>query len=212
MPPARPILKVGLTGGIASGKSTVARMLTCLGAYVVDADALAHEATAPDGSAYDRVVERFGRGILDDDDRIDREKLGRLVFRDTPARRALNEIVHPIVRAEADRRINEHTVGCRVPIGIVDAALLVETGAYRDLARLIVTCCSRETQIARLIERDGISAGEAEDRISAQLPLEQKLAVADYIIDTGTTLAETRHQTATVYANLTDDYRSEFEQ
>jgi len=208
----RPILKVGLTGGIASGKSTVAGMLAERGAYVVDADALAHAATAPGGAAYDRVVERFGRQVLDDDDRIDRDKLGRLVFGDVLARQALNQIVHPVVRAEADRRINAHAVNCPVPIGIVDAALLVETGAYRDFARLIVTRCSRRTQIERLMARDGMTAEEAEDRIAAQSPLAHKLAVADYIIDTETTLEETRHQTATVYSELVDDYRAEFGQ
>ena len=210
MPAPRPILKVGLTGGIASGKSTVAGMLADLGAFVIDADELAHLATSPSGRAYAPVIERFGREVVDSSGRIDRNRLGRLVFADPEARQALNSIVHPVVRAEADRRTAAYAEKCRTPLAVFDAALLVETGAYRDFHRLIVTRCSRETQICRLTERDTLTRDEATARIDSQAQLEEKLAVAHYVIDTDTSLEQTRDQTSRVYSSLLSDYESEF--
>ena len=204
------MLEVGLTGGIASGKSTVAGMLADLGAFVVDADELAHLATSPSGAAYEQIVERFGREILDDSGAIDRARLGRLVFADPEARQALNSIVHPAVRSEAKRRIASYAVKGRAPMAIFDAALLVETGAYRDFHRLIVTRCSRETQIRRLTTRKAMTRDEAVARIDAQLPLDQKLVVAHYVIDTDTTLEQTRSQASRVYSSLLSDYEEEF--
>jgi dephospho-CoA kinase len=202
----RPILRVGLTGGIASGKSTVAGMFADLGAFVVDADELAHLAIAPGGAAHDAVVARFGREVLDADGRIDRPRLGRLVFSDPAARNALNAIVHPAVRAEAERRIAVHAEKSRSPISIFDAALLVETGAYRDFHRLIVTRCGPETQLRRLTERDRMPREEAVARIDAQAPLERKLAVAHYVVDTEAPIEKTRDQTSRVFSSLLADY------
>jgi dephospho-CoA kinase len=196
------MLKVGLTGGIASGKTTVAAMLADLGAFVVDADELTRLVTSPGGAAYDRLVERFGRAVLDADGRIDRPRLGRVVFADAEARRDLERIVHPEVRAEADRRIAACAERHGASIAVLDAALLVETGAHHDFDRLIVTRCSRETQLRRLTERDRMSTEEARARIDAQAPLEEKLAVADYVIDTDGPLDDTRARTESVYADL----------
>jgi dephospho-CoA kinase len=201
------VLRVGLTGGIAAGKSTVAAELARLGACVVDADRVAREVTAPGGATHEAVVRRFGRSILAPDGCIDRAALGRAVFGDSAARADLERIVHPEVRAEAERRFRRaaREAGCRV--AVLDAALLVETGAWRDLDRLIVVRCSRSEQRARLIARDGLSATEAEARIDAQAPLERKLALADYVIDTSGSLAETRRQTAAVWQRLLEESR-----
>ena len=205
-----PILRVGLTGGVASGKSTVATMLSEFGAFVVDADRLVHEITSPGRADFDRVVSRFGPGILDEDGKIDRDRLGQIVFADAEARKALEQILHPGVRAEAAKRFEDAARHCGIRIGVFDAALLVETGAYRDFHRLIVVRCSRETQITRLRERNDLSPGQAETRLAAQAPLERKLAVADYVIDTEGPLDETRDQTAEVYSQLQRDFGQEF--
>jgi dephospho-CoA kinase len=207
---SRPLLRAGLTGGIASGKTTVSRILAELGALVLDADEFARASMEPGGSAYARVVERFGTTILDEGGRIVRPRLARFVFSDEEARKALNAIVHPEVMAEADRRIVEYAPHGGSPIAIFDAALLVESGLYREFHRLIVVRCSRDTQIRRLLARDGFTTAEAEARIDAQASLEEKLAVAHYVIDTEGTLRETRKQTEGVYAALLSDFEREF--
>jgi dephospho-CoA kinase len=202
------VLRVGLTGGIASGKSTVAGFLAELGARVIDADRIAQEAIEVGGPAHSAVVSRFGRGTLDEQGQVDRAALARLVFRDDRAREDLNAIVHPVVRAEAGRRMSEDP-GTGPPIVVLDAALLVETGFHHDLHRLVVTHCSRDSQLSRLLSR-GLSREEAEARIASQASLEAKLAVADYVIDTETSLAETRQQTRDVFESLLRDYEREF--
>jgi dephospho-CoA kinase len=204
----RPVLRVGLTGGIASGKTTVARMLSDLGAFVADADRIAHELLAPGGRAVDAVVGHFGREILDARDGIDRSALARRVFADPAARAALNGIIHPEVRRELDLRIESFRRDkAGGPVAVVDAALLVETGRHRTFDRLVVVRCGRDTQLERILERDGVNRDEAEARIEAQAPLEKKLAVADYIIDTETSLGETRRRAEDVYAALLEDFR-----
>lgn len=207
-----PILKVGLTGGVASGKSTVAAMLSSYGAFVVDADRLAHEIISPGRAEFDRVVSRFGSGILDDDGEIDRARLGQIVFDDAEGRQALEKILHPGVRAEAARRFEDAARELKIRIGVFDAALLVETGAYRDFHRLIVVSCSPATQIGRLYARSGLSREQAESRLAAQAPLERKLAVADYVIDTEGSLEETREQTARIFEQLERDFDRKFPQ
>jgi dephospho-CoA kinase len=204
------ILKAGLTGGIACGKSTVAGFLGELGASLIDADAIVHDLLAPGGATFDDVVSRFGEEILDQEGRIDRAVLGRIVFSEGAARQALNALVHPRVREAADRQMRAFAErGER--IAVYDAALLVETGAHHELDRLIVAHCSAETQLARLRERDGLAENEALARIAAQAPLEEKLALADYLIGTDGSLEETRHRTAEVYRGLVEDYRITFD-
>lgn len=210
MPLTRPILRVGLTGGIASGKTTVGHILAEHGAYVLDADELAREVMAPGMPAHAEIVERFGKEILGDDGRIARARLAARVFHDAHARKALDAIVHPRVGAEADRRIDEYAPRGRAPIAIFDAALLVESGLYRDFQRLIVCRCGRETQVHRLLARNGLETGEASARIDAQAPLQDKLALADYVIDTDGTLRETRRQTGEVYTSLVADFERTF--
>lgn len=199
------MLRVGLTGGIASGKSNVAGIFSELGAFVVDADHLAHRLIHSGQPAYDEVVKRFGRQIVDDRGEIDRKRLGRLVFGDSQARAALNGILHPRVRAEAERQIAEAAAAGSARIALFDAALLVETGAFREFERLVVVCCARETQIERMIHRDGLSRDEALARIEAQAPLERKVALADYVIDTDGPRENTRRQTEAVFRRLLED-------
>jgi dephospho-CoA kinase len=201
------MLRAGLTGGIASGKTTVAAFLVEMGAFVVDADEVTRMVMSPGGSAFERVVRRFGNGILTAEGQVDRAKLAQRVFGDRVEREALNAIVHPEVRAEAARRFALCAESGDAQIGVLDAALLVETGYYRELDRLIVLRCSVETQQRRLEHRERISTAAARERITAQAPLEQKLAVADYVIDTDVSLDETRRQAEEVYAALIRDHR-----
>lgn len=207
---SRPILRVGLTGGIASGKTTVARILAEHGAFVIEADDLAHDLLEPGTPVYSSVLERFGSEILDASGRIVRSRLAARVFGNADARKTLNEVVHPEVRAEANRRIEAYAPRGRSPIAVLDAALLVETGAYRDYHKLVVCRCSHEAQVRRLIVRDQLTTDEVHARIAAQAPLEDKLRVADYVIDTEGTLRETRRQTDRVYSSLLTDFELEF--
>jgi len=163
---------------------------------------------APGGQAVGEVVKRFGPGIVDSAGGVDRRALGARVFADEALRRALNDIVHPGVRREIDRRIEDYSRGRDAgPIVVVEAALLVETGRWREFDRLVVVRCARETQIARLAERSGLTRSEAEARIDAQAPLADKLAVADYVIDGGKDLDSTRIRTEAVYRALLQDFK-----
>ena len=195
------LLRVGLTGGIASGKSTVAKLLGDLGAVVLDADRVAHDVMAPGKAAFDRVAARFGPAILAPDGTIDRRALGAIVFRDAAARLDLEAIVHPAVIEEIERRIGALEAGGLARVAVIDAALLVESGYHRRVDRVIVLRCARGAQIERLLAR-GLSRDAAEARLAAQLPLEEKLAVAHYVIDTDIPLAETRTQVEATWAAL----------
>lgn len=177
------MLWIGLTGGIASGKSTVSRVMARAGAAVIDADRLVHAAISKSGPAYRQVIEVFGVDILDTRGEIDRKRLGAEVFRSAERRRQLEQIVHPHVfeMAEAERCALAAGQTCR--IALFDAALLVETGRHREMDRLIVVYIDRATQIDRLMRRDGLSQDDAERRIDAQIPLLEKVAHADDVID-----------------------------
>ncbi len=209
-PDTRPVLQVGLTGGIASGKTTVTELLAEHGAFTIDADRVAHELLDSDAAVYDAVVERFGREVLDERGRIDRGRLGGRIFRDADARAALNAIVHPRIREESARRIAAYQPSGHSPIVIFDAALLVETGAWRSYHRVIVVRCSEQTQLQRLVARDGLHVDEAQARIDAQAPLEEKLAVADYVVDTDGTLRETERQAERVWLGLLEEFARRF--
>lgn len=206
----RPVLRAGLTGGIASGKTTVAVFLEEMGAFRIDADRIAHALMEPGGAAYDPVVERFGSGILDPAGRIRRSALAAIVFADPGALEALNAITHPKVNEAIDRRIRLYAEVGHSPLVVVDAALLVESGVYRSLHKLVVVRCSREAQVRRLLARGGTGPEEALARIESQAPVEAKLAVADYVIDTETTLRETRREAERVYASLLADFERTF--
>ena len=197
------MLRVGLTGGLASGKSTVASLFRDLGAFHIDADAIAHDLLSAGGRARDEVAARFGKAIVAADGSIDRKRLAAIVFSDPRALADLNAIVHPKVREEIARRIARHEEGLDPsPIAILDAALLVEAGAHRDLDALVVVTCRPETQIARAVRRGGMTEEEARARIAAQAPAGAKLEAADYVIDNEGTLEETARRTRDVWTAL----------
>lgn len=208
--PLPPILRVGLTGGIATGKSTIAAMLRDVGAFVVEADEIVHELLVPGGAVFEEVVAKFGRSILDEAGRVDRRRLAAIVFRDAEARRALEAMVHPRVAAEIERRIAEHRASSApAPLAVVVAALLVETGFHRAFHRLVVATCGRGRQIERLRER-GLEPEQAESRLEAQAPDSQKLAHADYVVDTSGSIEDTRRQVLDLHRALLRDYEEEF--
>ena len=199
------LLEVGLTGGIASGKSTVDAILERLGAHIIDADLLVHDLLQPGMHEHERVVQRFGTGVVDRKGRVDRKALARIVFADDAARADLNAILHPAVRRE-ETRIKDALASRGGGVVITDAALLVETGRHRDYQRLIVVACDPGLQLTRLLARDGgLSADEARSRLAAQAPLEAKVSQADYVIDTSGSMAETEARAHAVYQRLVED-------
>ena len=196
------MLRVGLTGGLASGKSFVGHALADLGCHLIESDDLGHQVLLPGGEAYDAVVNEFGDQVLDEDRYIDRHKLGALVW-DNPERLArLNSIVHPPVIARQQQMIAQIAEQDPAAIVVVAAAILVETGSYRRFDRLIVVVCTAEQQMERAMRRGTYSKEEVLARLSRQLPLEEKLRVADYVIDTSGTKENTIEQTKSVYYSL----------
>jgi dephospho-CoA kinase len=196
------MLRVGLTGGLASGKSTVGRALEELGCLVIRNDELGHVVLEPGGEAYAATVHEFGPGIVNDEGRIDRRKLAALVFRDPERLARLNALVHPPVRARTQRLLEEYEASHPHGIGVVEAAIMIETGSYRSYDKLIVAVCTREQQIVRAMSRDGITRAEVLERLSRQMPLDQKTPYADYVIDTSGEPGETLHRVRQVYDSL----------
>ena len=193
------MLQVGLTGSIASGKSHASSVFAELGAHVIDADVIAHELFVPGTQTYAKVVEAFGNGVLAPDGTIDRKILGKIIFHNAEKRQLLNSLVHPEVRAEVMRRMFELEKQGFQGIVIVDAALIVESGFHKMQDRLIVVICEPALQLTRVMNRCGISAEEARIRIAAQLPAEEKVKLADYVIDTSGTYSNTREQIERIY-------------
>jgi dephospho-CoA kinase len=197
------MLRVALTGGIATGKSYCLARFAALGAAVVDADRLARDAVAPGSSALGAVALRFGRSILLPDGSLDRAALGRIVFSDRAARADLEAIVHP----EVYRGIGEWFAS-RPPatrLAIADIPLLFETGHNHDFDRVIVAACDPNQQLTRLMARDRLSEAEARARLNAQWPIEEKVARADHVIRTDGTLADTDAQVRMTYELLIAD-------
>ena len=194
--------RVALTGGIATGKSHVLAVFTALGVPTIDADVLAHETVAPGTAGFEAVKARFGPTILDPTGALDRRKLGDIVFADTNARRELEAIIHPAVVATIDRWFTG-LEGAVAGFAIADIPLLFETGREHQYDVVIVTACEPQTQIRRLIARDRTSEAEARQRIGAQLPLDEKVRRADYVIRTDGMVAKTNAQVHAIYARLT---------
>src|SRR5437667_1751917 len=182
------MLLIGLTGGIGSGKSTVARMLAERGAVVFDADELAHRAIEPATRALSEVVERFGRDIRKADGAIDRRALARIVFADAQARRDLEAIVHPEIARRFSEEVERHRD--TQDVVVFDAALLVETGHHRACDVLVVVTAPEEKQVARTVAGRGLTEQDVRARMSAQMPLAEKAAIADVIIDHGGPIGE----------------------
>ncbi|MGA9771021.1 MAG: dephospho-CoA kinase [Blastocatellia bacterium] len=196
------MLKVGLTGSIAVGKSFVLSVLAELGCVTFDADKIAHSVMEPGREAYQDIVREFGPDVLADDGLIDRVKLGAIVFKDAERRKRLNEIVHPRVIQEQNLLLGEAERVAPDGIAIVDAALMIESGGYKRFDKLIVVYCDRETQIERLIGRNQITREDAERRVSAQMSSEEKRRYADYEINTSGTMDEARQRVVEVYDEL----------
>jgi dephospho-CoA kinase len=199
------VLLVGLTGGVCTGKSTVDGMLRELEIPVLDADAVVHELLAPGGAAVAPVLARFGPDVATEDGGVDRKALGKLVFSDDEARGRLETIVHPLVLAESERRLERMAGAAGVELVVYDAALLVETGRNRRFDRLVVVTCTQEQQLERLMHRDGLSADDAGARIRSQLPIEKKAKLADYVIDNSGPWHETRRKVESVVRSLRRD-------
>lgn len=187
------MLRVGLTGGIACGKSTVAACMRELGCHVLDADRLARALTEPGQPAYHEIVREFGADILRGDGAIDRSRLAAIVFADRRKLERLNAIVHPRVIAELQRELDTLERNEPGAIAVVEAPLLIEAGYHKQLDRLVVVWCRPEQQIERLLAR-GVSRVEAEQRIAAQMDLDRKRALADHQIDCSGSLDDTRRQ------------------
>ena len=196
------MVKVGLTGGISTGKTTVGAMFVELGCHLIDSDRITHELFEPGEAVHESVVARFGAGIRDVDGRIDRLRLGEIVFNNPARRETLNGLVHPAVIERQKEFLA--SVESRDPdaIAIVDAALMIEVGTYKNYDKVVVVTCSPDQQRSRLIEREGLSAEEIEKRIQSQMPLEEKARYADFVIDNSGSLEETRRQVVSTYEKL----------
>ena len=190
---------LGLTGGIASGKNTVAKMFSELGAYTIDADEISREVMSCGHKTYDKIVENFGRDILKENNEIDRKALKKIVFDDDEKRRLLESIVHPAILTEEKRRVGEIKGRDDKAIIVTHAALIIEKGTFERFDGVIVVYAERQQQIKRLMERDSISKEYAEKIISSQMPLDEKIKYADFIIDNTGTLEDTKKDVLRVF-------------
>jgi dephospho-CoA kinase len=196
------MLRVGLTGGLASGKSFVGRALADLGCYLIEADKLGHEVMAPGGEAYEAIVEEFGPNILDAEGWISRRRLSGIVWGHPERLEKLSSLVHPPVQAREEQRMAEIARADPRAIAVVEAAILVETGRYKSFDKLIVVTCTPEQQMERALERGSYNKEEILARLSSQLPLNEKLRVADYVIDASGLKENTLEQVRKVYGLL----------
>ncbi len=185
------MLTIGLTGGIGSGKSTVADLFRKKGAHIIDFDKLAHQVEEPQGSAWKGIVDHFGREVLKEDGTIDREKLGNIVFRDPAQRRTLNGIVHPAVFEEWMRQTKAIVEAHAGALIISDIPLLIEIGLQHHLDITILVYVSPEEQIERIMRRNGYNRQEAEDRLNSQMPIDEKVPHCDIVINNEGNLEET---------------------
>ncbi len=194
--------RIGLTGGIASGKSTVSAMLREMGVPVVDADVIAREVVAPGSTALEEIVAAFGEGVLTREKTLDRARLGEIIFRDPAKKEILERILHPRIIAEQDRRLDALEAAGETPCAVVDAALMIESGGWKRFDAIVVVDCDEAQQIARLRSRNEMSEAEAMRRIGAQMPLREKVGYADYVIDNRGSVAETLRQVEALLESL----------
>lgn len=197
------MLRVGLTGSIAVGKSFVLSVFREHGCHVLDADQTAREVVEPGTIGLAQIVENFGSEILKTDGTLDRSKLGAIVFTNNEKRLLLNSIVHPLVMEEQDRWLAERETEDADGIAIIDAALMIESGGYKRFNKLIVVWCEPAVQLERLKLRDELTESEALTRISSQMPQDEKKRYADFLIDTSKGFDDTRRQVAEVFERLT---------
>jgi dephospho-CoA kinase len=196
------MLKVGLTGGIASGKSTVSKIFASFGAKVLDADEVARELLLPGQPAWKRLRQAFGEEFFHPDGTVKRKQLRKLVFANPEKRDQLNAIVHPEVMKEINRRSEVLSSSLQAKVLVVDVPLLLEVGVADRFDKIVVVDARESVQINRLVQRDGISAEEAKQALKAQMPLSEKVELADYVIDNNFTLADTEIQVRKVWEEL----------
>jgi len=196
------MLRVGLTGSIAVGKSFVTSVFAELGCHVLDADQTAREVVAPGAAGLKAVAAAFGEDVLAPDGTLDRERMASIVFADEAQRQRLNHILHPFIIARQDEILREWENEDPDGIGIVDAALMIESGGYKRFDKLIVVHCRPEVQLERLMLRNKLTLAEAQRRIASQMPQEEKQKYADYLIDTSDGFESTRKRTVEVYNEL----------
>ena len=192
---------IGLTGGIASGKSTVSKMLSELGAYIVDADKLAREVARPGTPAWKDIVARFGRGIINENGEIDRKLLGKIVFDDSLARADLEQITHPWIKAEVEAAI-KRAEEADYAAAVLDVPLLIETGWHKLVQSVWVVFVDEKTQVERLMARDNLNYDSAMARINAQLSLKEKVKYADVVINNSTSIESTQNQVREAWKEL----------
>lgn len=187
-------MNIGLTGGIATGKSTVSQMLERRGAALVDADRIAREVVEPGQAPLRQIAERFGQAVLNEDGTLNRRKLGQIVFSDEAERKALEAITHPAIRALMRERMERLEAEKPDRLVVVDVPLLFESKLQSLFEQVLVVYVPRSVQLARLMERDGLAEEEARKRLDAQMDIEDKKRLADYVIDNSSGLAETEEQ------------------
>lgn len=196
------MLRVGLTGSIAVGKSFVTSVFEELGCHVLDADVTAREVVMPGTPGLKALTEAFGEDILNTDGTLDRKRLGARIFNDPAQRERLNQILHPFIIARQDEIMRGWEAEDPNGIGIIDAALMIESGGYKRFDKLIVVHCRPDVQLERLMLRDNLSRDEALRRINSQMPQEEKQRFADYLIDTSDGFESTRTQIISVHQKL----------
>jgi dephospho-CoA kinase len=199
---------VGLTGGIASGKSTVSRRLAELGCRLIDADVLAREVVAPGGPAWRAIVQAFGPDVALPDGQLDRKRLGALVFADPARRKVLEAITHPAIMARRQAILDAWTAEGFDGLVVLDIPLLFEVSAAAHVDRVILVYALREAQLERLMRRDGFDRAEAERRLASQMPLAEKVRYADYVVDSSGAPEDTAAQVRAIHAALLAEHRA----
>lgn len=187
-------MNIGLTGGIASGKSTVSAYLVAMGAVLIDADQIAREVVLPGTPALNKIEQLFGTEVITEEGTLNRKKLGELVFANESSRKLLEGILHPEIRKIMNQRMNQLEADNPRRLVVVDVPLLYESGLASMFDKVMLVYVPREIQLERLMNRDGLSRGQAEARLEAQMPIEQKVQLADFVIDNSGTLEETGAQ------------------
>jgi dephospho-CoA kinase len=204
----RRFLLVGLTGGIASGKSAVSRQLAELGCRLVDADVLAREVVAPGEPAWRAILDEFGHEVALPDGGLDRKRLGALVFADPARRKRLEAITHPAITARRQAILDAWTAKGFDGVVVLDIPLLIEVGAAAHVDRVVLVYAARDVQLARLMQRDGFDRAEAERRVASQMPLEEKVRHSHFVIDNSGPPDETAAQVRAVHAALLAEHRA----
>src|SRR5882762_564523 len=201
------MLSVGLTGSIGVGKSFVSGVLAELGCHVIDADQTAREVVQPGSAGLRAIATAFGQEVIREDGTLEREKLGAQIFADEHKRTLLNSILHPYIISRQDELLRECEAQDPNGIAVVDAALMIESGGYKRFNKLIVVHCNPQEQLKRVMARNNLTRAEAEQRIRSQMPQEDKMKLADYLIDTTGGFEPARKRTVEVYEELRSEGR-----